>query len=189
MKSCTTLGPLFVLTDPSTRAPAWAREEAHLDVTDALADAMFRRINPVRPANPFVKQISAMPQALVPSLDARASSITVVRRSCEVGYHRLYRGFMEDAPANPPFVATFDYILTSPPSFEASDSEDPRKVQLTTARNLRGRHTDHLVACNRAEYLSCATATRSRLYLSTPAWWYGVEVPYGTTAELPWVHA
>jgi len=44
-----------VLTDPSTWAPAWVREEARLDVTDALADAAFRGIDLVRPANPFAK--------------------------------------------------------------------------------------------------------------------------------------
>jgi len=158
-------------------------------VTDALADASFRGINPVRPANPFAKQTSAMPHALVPSLDGRASSITVVRRSREVGYRRSYLGFMDDAPANPPLVPTCGYILTSPPSIEASDSEDPTAVQLTTARNHRGGLTGHLVAWHRAEYLSCATATRSRFYLSTPAWLKGVEVPYGSMAELLWVHA
>jgi len=47
----------------------------------------------------------------------------------------------------------------------------PTAVQLTTARNHRGGLTGHLVAWHRAEYLSCATATRSRFYLSTPAWW------------------
>jgi len=39
----------------------------------------------VRPANPFAKHNAAMSHALVPSLDDRASSITVVRRSREVG--------------------------------------------------------------------------------------------------------
>ena len=77
---------------------------------------------------------------------------------------------MDDAPANPSLVPTFDYILTSPPSIGASDSEDPTAVQLKTARNHRGGLTGHLVARHRAEYLGCATATRSSFYLSTPAW-------------------
>ena len=55
MTSSTAVGPLPVLTDPSTWAPAWVREEARLDVTDALADAAFRGIDLVRPANPFAK--------------------------------------------------------------------------------------------------------------------------------------
>jgi len=160
-----------VLTDPSTWAPAWAREEACLDVTDALADATFRGINLVRPANPFAKQTSAMPHALVPPLDDRALSSTVVWRSREAGYRRSYLGFMDDAPANLSLVPTFDYIVTSLPSIGASNSEDPTAVQLTTARNHRGGLTGHLVAWHRAEYLSCATATRLRFYLSTPAWW------------------
>jgi len=92
---------------------------------------------------------------------------------------------MNDAPASPPLVPTFNYILTSPPSIGASGSEDPTTVQLMTARNLRGGLTGHLVAWHRAEYLSCATATRSRFYLSTPAWWSGVKVPYGCIVELP----
>jgi len=150
MTSSTAVGPLPVLTDPSTWALAWAREEARLDVMDALADAMFRGINPVRPANLFAKQTSAMPHALVPSLDDRAASITVVRRSREVGYRRSYLGFMDDAPANPPLVPTFDYILTSPPAIGASDSEDPTAVQLTTTRNHRGGLTGHFVAWHRA---------------------------------------
>ena len=73
MTSSTAVGLLPVLNDPSTWAPAWARQEARLDLTDALADATFRGINPVRPANPLAKQTSAMPDALVPSLDDRAS--------------------------------------------------------------------------------------------------------------------
>ena len=80
------------------------------------------------------------------SLEDRAASITVVRRSREVGYRRSYLGFMDDAPASPSLVPTFDYILTSPPSIGASDSEDPTAVQLTTGRNHRGGLTVHLVA-------------------------------------------
>ena len=68
-----------------------------------------------------------------------------------------------------------------------SDAEGPTTVQLTTARNHRGGLTGHLVAWQQAEYSSCATATRSRFYLPTPAWWSRVEVPYGSMAELPWV--
>jgi len=75
----TAVGPQPVLTDPSTWAPAWALEEARADVTEKLAHATFRGIDPARPANPFAKQITAMPHARVPSLDDRASSITVVR--------------------------------------------------------------------------------------------------------------
>ena len=85
-------------------------------------------------------------------------------------------------------MPTFDYILTSPPFIDVSDSEGPTTVQLTTARNHRGGLTGHLVGWHQAEYLSCATATRSRFYLPTSAWWSGVEVPYGCTAELPWMH-
>ena len=155
---------------------------------DTLAHATFRGIVPARPANPFAKQIVAMPHALVPSLDDRASSITVVRRSREVEYRRLYLGFLEDAPADPPLVPTFDYILTSPAFIDVSNSEGPTTAQLTTARNHRGGLTGHLVGWHQAEYSSCATATRSRFYLPTPAWWSGVEVPYGCMVELPWVH-
>jgi len=85
---------------------------------------------------------------------------------------------MDDAPADPPLVPTFAYILTSPPFIGASDKEDPTTVQSTMARNHhRGGLTCHPVALHRAEYSSFATATRSRLNLLTPAWWYGVEVP------------
>jgi len=112
-----------------------------------------------------------MPHALVPSLYDRAFSNTVVRRSSEVGDRRSYLGFMDDAPANLSLVPTFDYIVTSPPSIGASNSEDPTAVQLTSACNHRGGLTGHLVAWHRAECLSCATATRSRFNLSTPAWW------------------
>jgi len=176
------------LSDPSTWAPAWEREVARMGVADTLARATFWGIDSARPANPFAKQTAAKPHALVPSLDDRASSITVVRRSCESGYRRSYVGFMDDAPGDSPLVPTFAYILTSPPFIGASDKEDPATVQSTTARNHhRGGLTGHLVALHRAEYLSCATAPRSRLNLSPPAWCYGVEVPYGSMAELPWV--
>ena len=189
MRYTTAVGPLPILTDPSTWAPAWAREEARPDVEDTLAHATFRGIDPARPANPFAKQIFAMPHALVPSLDDRASSITVVRRNREAEYRRLYLGFLDDAPADPPLVMNFDYILTSSPFIDVSDSEGPTTAQLTTARNHRGGLTGHLVGCHQAEYSSCATATRSRFCLPTPAWWSGVEFPYSCMAELPWVHA
>ena len=101
-----------------------------------------------------------MPHALVPSLDDRASSITVVRRSREVEYRRLYLGFLDGAPADPPLVPTFDNILPSPPIIDVSDSEGPTTALLTTARNDRGGLTGHLVGWHQAEYSSCATATR-----------------------------
>jgi len=110
MRYTTAVGPLPILTDPSTWAPAWAREEARPDMEDTLAHAAFRGIDPARPANPFAKQIVAMPHALVPSLDDRAFSITVVRRSRELEYPRLYLGFLNDAPADPPLVPTFDCV-------------------------------------------------------------------------------
>jgi len=190
MASSTAVGPLPVLSDPPTWAPAWEREEARMGEADALARATFRGIDSVRPANPVAKHNAAMSHALVTSLDDRASSITVVRRSREVGYRRSHVGFMDDAPGDSPWAPSFAYILTSLPFIGASDKEDPTTVQSTTADNHhRGGLTGHLVARHRAEYLSCATATRSRLHLSTPAWCYGVEVPYGSMAELPWVPA
>jgi len=157
---------------------------------DTLARAKFRGIDSVRPANPFAKHNAARSHVLVRSLDDRASSITVVRRSREVGYRRSHVGFMDDAPGDSPWAPTFAYILTSPPFIGASDKEDTTTVQSPTARNHhRGELTGHLVARHRSEYLSCATATRSRLNLFTPAWCYGVEVQYGSMAELPWVPA
>ena len=189
MRYTTVVGPLPILTDPSTRASAWAREEARPDVEGTLAHATFRGIDPARPANPFAKQSVAMPDALVPSLDDRASSITVVRRSREVEYRRLYLGFLDDAPADPPLVPTFEYILTSPPFIDVSDSEGPTAAQLTTARNHRGGLTGHFEGWHQAENSGCASPTLSRFYVPAPAWWSGVEDPYGCMAELPWVHA
>jgi len=190
MISSTAMGPSPVLSDPSTWAPSWEREEARMSVADTLAHATFRGIDSVRPANPFAKKTAVKPHALVPSLDDRASSITVGRRGCEVGYRRSYVCFMDDALEDSPLVPTFAYSLTSPPLIGASDAEDPTTVQSTTARkHHRGELTGHLVALHRAEYLSCATATSSRLNLSTPAWCYGVKVPHGSMAELWWVPA
>jgi len=150
MRCTTAVGPLPILTDPSTWAPAWAREEARPDVEDTLAHATFRGMDPARPANPFAKKIVAMPHALVPSLDDGVSSITVVRRSLEVKYRPLYRGFLDDAPADPLLVPTFDYILKSPPFIDVSDSEGPTTAQLTTALNHRGGLTGHLVGWHQA---------------------------------------
>ena len=73
MRYTTVVGPLPILTDPSTWASAWAREEARPDVEGTLAHATFRGIDPSRPANPFAKKIVAMPHALLPSLDDRPS--------------------------------------------------------------------------------------------------------------------
>ena len=113
----------------------------------------------------------------------------MVRRSREVEYRRLYLGFLYDAPEDPPLGPIFDYILTSPPFIDVTDSEGPTTAQLTTARNHRGGLTGQLLGWHQAEYSSCAGATRSRFYRPTPAWWSGVEVSYGCMAELPWVHA
>ena len=141
-----------------------------MGVAGSLAYATFRGIDLTRPSNLFAKHIAAMPHALVPSLDERASSITVVRGSREVGYRRSYVGFMDDPPVNPPLVPTFEYILTCPPFIAVLDPEGPTTVQLTTARIHRGGLTGHLVALHQAEYSSCVTGTRSRFYLPTPAW-------------------
>jgi len=59
-----------------------------MGVAATLAHATFRGIDSMRPSNPFAKHIAAMPRALAPSLDDRASSITMVRRSREVRYRR-----------------------------------------------------------------------------------------------------
>jgi len=68
----TAVGPLPVLSDPSTWAPAWDREGARMGVADPLAHATFRGIDSMRPVNPFARQIASMPHALLPSLDERA---------------------------------------------------------------------------------------------------------------------
>ena len=147
----TAVGPLPVLSEPSTWSPAWEREEARMGLVDTLSHATFRSRYPVCPANALAKQISAIPHALVPSLDDRASSITVVWRSREVGYRRSYLGFMDDPLVSPPLVPTFDYILTCPPFIDVSDPESSLTVQLTTARYHRGGVTGHLVAWHQAE--------------------------------------
>ena len=108
------------------------------------------RDRPARPAKPFAKQITAMPHARIPSLDDGASSITVVRRRREVGYSRLYLDFMEEPPADPPLLPTFDYILTSPPYIEEADLEGPTRDQLTTARDHLGQLAGHLVGWHQA---------------------------------------
>jgi len=166
-------------------APMWEREEASMGVADTLAHAALWGIDSMRPANLINKQIAAMPHALVSSLDDRASSVTVVRRSREVGNRRSYVGLMDDLPVNPQLVLTFDYILTCPPFIDVSDPEGPTTLQLTTARNHRGGLTGHLIAWQQSEYSSIVTATRSRIYLPTPAWWSGVEIPYGCMMEIP----
>jgi len=123
-----------------------------MGVAETLSHATLRGIDLVLPANPFAKQTAAKPHALVPSLDDRASWITVVRGSCEAGYSLSYVGSMDDAPEDSPLVPTFAYILTFPPFIGASDKEDPTTVQSTTARNHhRSGLTGHLVAHHRAQ--------------------------------------
>ena len=90
----TAVGPLPVLTDLLTWAPAWALEEVLPNVTETLAHMSVRGIDPARPANPFVKQITAMAHARESSLADRSSSITVVRGRRELSYRRSYLGFM-----------------------------------------------------------------------------------------------
>jgi len=153
-----------------------------------LAHATFRGIDSRRPTNHFAKHITAMPHARVPSLDDRASYITMVWCRHEVGYRRLYLGFMKNPPADPPFVPTFEYTMTPPSYIEEADLEGTTTAQLTTAGNHQGGLTGNLVGWHQAEYSRCASATRSRFYLPTPAWSSGVEVLYGCMAELPCVH-
>jgi len=169
MRYFTAVGPLPVLSDPSMKAPGWAREETRPGVVDTLDNETFRGIDPVRPASPFAKHISAMPHAVILFLNHRASSIIVVRRSRDVGDRRSYLGLMDDPPESPPLVPTFDYILTCAPFIDVSDSEGPTTDRVTTARNHGGGLTGHLVAWHQAEYSSCATVTRSRFCLPTSA--------------------
>jgi len=61
MRYSTAVGPLPVLSDPSTWAPAWEREEARMGVADTLTHATFRGIESMRPANPFAKHIADIP--------------------------------------------------------------------------------------------------------------------------------
>jgi len=149
--SRTAVGHLPVLTDPWTWAPARAREKESPDVTESLAHVMFRGINPARPASPFAKQITAMPHARISSLGDSASSITVVRRRRGMGYRRLYLGFLDNLPADPPLVPTFEYILKSPPHIEEADLEGPTTAPLTTARNNRSWLAGHLVGWHQSE--------------------------------------
>jgi len=72
MRYSTAVGFLSVLSNLSTWAPAWVREEARMGVSDTLAHATFRGIDTMRPFNPFAKHIAAVPHALVPALDDRA---------------------------------------------------------------------------------------------------------------------
>jgi len=181
----TVVGPLPVLSNPATWAPVCASEEDRMGVAESLAHAKLRGIDLTRPSNPFAKHIAAMPHALVPSLDGRASPITVVRRSREVGYRRSYVGFMNEPPVDPPLVPTFEYIVTCPPFIDVSDAEGFTTAQKTTARIHQGGLTGHLVAWHLAESSRCPTATRSRFFLPTPAWWSGVKVPYGCMVKLP----
>jgi len=74
------VGPLPLVTDPSTWGPAWAREESRPGIARCAAHEVFRGVDPQNPANPFSKQIQAMPHARLPSLDDQCRSITVVRR-------------------------------------------------------------------------------------------------------------
>jgi len=188
MSESAAVSPLPELSDLSTWAPAWERKEAQMGVADTLARATLRRIDSMHPANMFAKQIAAMPHALVPSSVDWALSITVVRRSREVAYRRSYVGLMGDPLMNLLLMPTFDYMLMCPPFIDVSDPEGPTTVQLTTARNHPGSLTGHLVAWHQEDYSSCATATRSRFYLPTPAWRSEVEVPYSCIVELVWVH-
>lgn len=154
-------------------------------MAETLSHATFPRIDPARPANPFAIQITAMPHARMPFLDDRGSFITVLRRRRDVGFCCSYLGFMDDAAADLPLGPSVDYILMPPPYIEATDLKSPTTVQLMTARNHRGGITDNLVGPHQAEYATCATATLSRYYLQTPAWWFVVEVWYVCMAELP----
>lgn len=60
---------------------------------------------------------------------------------------------------------------------------------LTLARSHRCGIKGHLVRWHQADYSSCGSMLRGRHCLPTPAWWPGVEVPYGCMTELPWCQA
>jgi len=179
------VGPLPLVTDPSTWGPAWAREEARPGIAGCAAHEVFRGVDPQNSANPFSKQIQAMPHARLPSLDDQCRSITVVRRGREVMYRRAYDDFLAEEPTTTPTRPTADFLFMSPPFIRATDGEEPTTTQLTTARAARLGTYGHLVAWHQAEYSTCPAAIRARFYLLTPAWWPSVEVPYGCMAKLP----
>jgi len=108
--------------------------EAH-----TLAHATFRGIDSVRLANPFAKLDAAMPHALVPSLDDRASSITVMRRSREVVYRRSHVGFMDGPSGDLPLVSTFAYFLTSPPLIGRPTRNTSRRFSRRPPATTTGR--------------------------------------------------
>lgn len=102
------VGPLPVLTDQRTWNAAWVREIDRLTTDHSKTHDAFRNIYPARPSCPSATRINAKPEAWVPTLDDRATSISVVRRRHEVVYRRSYVGLMDDDDVDAPMTQSMD---------------------------------------------------------------------------------
>ncbi|GAB0498697.1 hypothetical protein MMPV_010044 [Pyropia vietnamensis] len=181
------IGPLPVLRDTTTHAPAWERETSRMGVADSAAHALFRGVDPISPGTIFAKQMDRLPHALVPSLADLSSSITVVRRRREVGYFRRFSSFSEAFHDPVPATPSALELVLPPPYLLPPDGEEPPAPYLTKARDARQGLTGYLVGWHQGEYSSCPLALRGQYYVKAPQWWPDYEVPYGVMAEPPLV--
>lgn len=82
-------------------------------------------------------------------------------------------------PAAPAAV----YIIRAP-SYLGVDVFQPAHHTLVTNRHHRDKH-GFFVNWHQQEFPSCPSEDRGAHYVRVPQWWKGVEIPFGSIAELP----
>lgn len=162
---------------------AWRREEARGWVTSNRAHRVLRAMDASTPGNSFRKQMATMPEALVPMYANRANAITVVRHAAEAGYVTRFKQARRDTHGILPAPPLASYVIMAPPFLEQTNF-CPDHASLVITRHHRDKN-GFLLGWHQQEFPSCPQALRGVHFLRVPAWWRGVEVPFGAMVELP----
>lgn len=164
---------------------AWRREQGRGWTVDTAAHVTLQAIDGGSPGNSFRKQMMALPDALVPAVEDRAASITVVRHEDEVGYTKKALDTLSTvvfADMEPSPLACF--VMMEPPFLARRGYRPPHRL-LTSARYFRSKASGFFVGWHEVEFPSCPIMIRSAHYPRVTPWWAGVEVPYGAMVEMP----
>lgn len=156
---------------------AWRREEARGWVTSTRAHRVLRAMDASTAGNSFRKQMATMPEALVPMCADRANAITIVRHAAEAGYVMRFKQARRDTHGILPAPPLASYVIMAPPFLEQTNCcQDHASLVIT--RHHRDKN-GFLLGWHQQEFPSCPQALRRVHFLRVPAWWRGVEVPFG----------
>lgn len=124
---------------------AWRRQQDRGWTVDTSAHATLRAIHDGSPGNSFRKQMMALSDALLPAIEDRAASITVVRHEDEVGYTKKALSTLAAvvfANMEPSPLACF--VMMEPPFLARRGYRPPHRL-LTSAHYFRSKASGFFV--------------------------------------------